>query len=167
MVVDCAVAVVQTSRAIRSAEQHLEECPIRFVFGSESAVFRTMHNDLPFGRAKAPPPYTAALFQECFKDGKLIRHRDRSLVSWSCVVRSRSRFKGLRKKIGMKSTMIGMSSFSPEWALTRSLLENNLKLKTIGCNSSICYLWVQSRGRNGFTGRHNLNFIIYFKPTRA
>ena len=166
MVVECAVAVIQTSRAIRSAEQHLEECPIRLVFGSESAVFRTTHNDLPFGRAKAPPPYTAALFQECFKDGKLIRHCDRSLVSWSCVVRSRSRFKGLRKnwdEIDNDRIVV----LSPEWPLTRSLLENNLKLKTIGCNSSICYLWVRSRGRNGFTGRHNLNFIIYFKPTRA
>ena len=80
-VVACTVAVTQARRLIRSAEQHQEECPISLVFGSGSSAFRTAHNDLPFGRAHAPPPYTAALFQERFKNRKLIRHCDHSLVS--------------------------------------------------------------------------------------
>jgi hypothetical protein len=48
-----------------------------------------VHNDLPFGRAHAPPPYAAALFQEQFKNRKLLRHGDRSLFS---MVLGRSKF---------------------------------------------------------------------------
>ena len=73
------MAGTQAGRLIRSAEQHQEERPISLVFGSGSAAFRTVHDDLPFGRAQAPPPYAAALFQEPFKNRKLIRHL-RSLI---------------------------------------------------------------------------------------
>jgi len=84
-VVAKAVAVTQAGRLIRSAEQHQEERPISLVFGSGSAAFRTVHDDLPFGRAQAPPPYPAALFQEPFKNRKLIRHL-RSLIGQSGLV---------------------------------------------------------------------------------
>jgi hypothetical protein len=77
----CAVGVTQAGRLIRSAEQHQEERPIGLVFGRGSAALLTVHNDLPFGRAHAPRPYAAALFQEQFKNRKLIRHCDHSLVS--------------------------------------------------------------------------------------
>jgi hypothetical protein len=50
------------------------------VFGSGSTAFRTVHNDLPFGRAQAPLPYAASLFQERFKNRKLIWHCNRSSV---------------------------------------------------------------------------------------
>ena len=70
---------------IRSAEQHQEERPISLVFGRGSAVLRTLHNDLPFGRANAPPPYATALFQEQFKNRKLVRHCD--LISQAGYVR--------------------------------------------------------------------------------
>ena len=66
---------------MRSAEQHQEERPISLVPGSGSATFRPVHDDVPFGRAQAPPPYAAALFQERFKNRKLIRHGHRSLVN--------------------------------------------------------------------------------------
>jgi hypothetical protein len=57
---------------IRSAEQHQEECPISLVFGSGSAAFRTLHDDIAFGRANAPPPSSAALPQDHVKNWKLI-----------------------------------------------------------------------------------------------
>ena len=70
---------------IRSAEQHQEERPISPVFGRGPAALRTVHNDLPFGRAHAPPPYAAALFQEQFKNRKSVRHCD--LISQAGFVR--------------------------------------------------------------------------------
>jgi hypothetical protein len=70
---------------MRSAEQHQQERPISLVSGSGSAAFRPVHDDLPFGRAQAPPPYAAALFQEPFKNRKLIRHL-RSLIGRSGLV---------------------------------------------------------------------------------
>jgi hypothetical protein len=66
---------------IRRAEQHQEECPVSLVFGSGSTAFRPVHNDLTVGRAHEPAPYAAALFQERFKNRKLIRHGHRSLVN--------------------------------------------------------------------------------------
>ena len=59
-------------RLIRRRQQQLEECPGSFVFGSGSAAIRTLHDDGPFGRANAPPPYSAALLQHQFKNGELI-----------------------------------------------------------------------------------------------
>ena len=129
---------------IRSAEQHQEECPISLVFGSGSAAFRTVHNDLPFRRAHAPPPYAAALFQERFKNRKLIRHCDRSLVS--LVLCRSSQVQGLQQvrqncmKFG--DDLIGLC---PEVSAQRRVCscdaehlprKNNLKLKAVGRSSS-------------------------------
>jgi hypothetical protein len=63
---------VSWNQSIRRGQQQLEECPVSFVFGGGSAAFRTLHDDLPFGCAHAPPPSSAALLYGEFKDWKLI-----------------------------------------------------------------------------------------------
>jgi hypothetical protein len=69
------------NQAIRRGQQQEEERPVSFVFGSGSAAFRTLHDDIPFGCAHAPPPCSPAFLQELFKNLKLVRHRDRALRS--------------------------------------------------------------------------------------
>ena len=59
-------------RVIRRRQQQLEECPGSLVFGRGSVALRTLHDDGPFGRANAPPPYSAALLQHQFKNWELI-----------------------------------------------------------------------------------------------
>jgi hypothetical protein len=59
-------------RLIRRGQQQQEECPVSLVFGSGPAALRTHHDGSPFGRANAPPPYSAALLQHQFKNRELI-----------------------------------------------------------------------------------------------
>ncbi len=76
-IVTRAVELAQPGRPIRRPQQQLEECPVSPVFGSGSAAFRTLHDNLPFGRAHAPPPGPASLLQDHFKNRKLVRHCNR------------------------------------------------------------------------------------------
>jgi hypothetical protein len=61
------------NQAIRRGQQQEEERPVSFVFGSGSAAFRTLHDDMPFGCADAPRQCSAALPQGQFKNWKLIQ----------------------------------------------------------------------------------------------
>jgi hypothetical protein len=93
-VVTPAVGMSQPGRPIRRPQQQLEECPVSLVFGSGSAAVRTLHDNLPFGRAHAPPPSPASFLQDHFKNRKLIGHCHRSIdrVEFHiCVVPSRRR----------------------------------------------------------------------------
>jgi hypothetical protein len=69
-----ATGIAQPGRPIRRPQQQQEECPVSPVFGGGSAACRTLHDNLPFGRAYAPPPSPASLLQDHFKDRKLIGH---------------------------------------------------------------------------------------------
>jgi hypothetical protein len=60
-IVTRAVEIAQPGRPIRRPQQQLEECPVSLVFGNGPAAFRTLHDNLPFGRAHAPPPDPASL----------------------------------------------------------------------------------------------------------
>jgi hypothetical protein len=102
--------------------------------------FSTVHNDLPFGRAHAPPPYAAALFQEWFKNRKLMRHCDRSLVRLVLCRSISSQVQGLQQipQNSMKSDDLIGFCLHPElpaqrraWSCMWSIL-TNLKLKTVG-----------------------------------
>jgi hypothetical protein len=62
-------------------QQEQEECPDGFVFGSGSAAFRTLHDNIPFGSADAPPPSSAALPQGQFENWKRIQ------TSRSCLAK--------------------------------------------------------------------------------
>jgi len=62
-------------------QQQQKERPVGIVFGSGSAAFRTVHDDIPFGSADAPPPSSAALLQGQFKNWKLIQ------ISRSCLAK--------------------------------------------------------------------------------
>jgi hypothetical protein len=89
-----AVGITQPGRPIRRPQQQQEECPVSLVFGSGSAPVRTLHDNLPFGRAHAPPPSPASLLQDHFKNRKLIGHCHRSIGQvefHTCVVSSRRR----------------------------------------------------------------------------
>ena len=76
-------------RSIRRGQQKQEQCPVSLVFGGESAAFRTLHDNLPFGRAHAPPPGPASLLQDRFENRKLIGHCNRfngsSRVPYLCL----------------------------------------------------------------------------------
>jgi hypothetical protein len=69
-----AVGIAQPGRPIRRAQQQQKERPVSLVFGSGPAAFRTLHDNLPFGRAHAPPPGPASLLQDRFENRKLIGH---------------------------------------------------------------------------------------------
>ena len=85
-IVTRAVGITQPGRPIRRPQQQQEECPVSPVSGSGSAACRTLHDNLPFGRAYAPPPSPASLLQDHFKDRKLIGHcvRFNSGVPYLC-----------------------------------------------------------------------------------
>ena len=97
VIVTGAGGITQPGRPIRRPQQQQEECPVSPVFGSGSAACRTLHDNLPFGRAHAPPPSPASLLQDHFKNRKLIGHCVRFNLDQAalhiCVVPSRRRFK--------------------------------------------------------------------------
>jgi hypothetical protein len=68
------VEITQPGRSVRRPQQQQEECPVSPVFGGGPAAFRTLHDNLPFGRAHAPPPSPASLLQDHFKNRKLVGH---------------------------------------------------------------------------------------------
>ena len=107
-VVTRAVGITQPGRPIRGPQQQQEECPVSLVFGSGSAAVRTLHDNLPFGRAHAPPPSPASLLQDHFKNRKLIGHCNRSIDQvefHTCVVPSRRRVQNLPRGRQNSTTM--------------------------------------------------------------
>jgi hypothetical protein len=100
-----------------------------------------VHDDFPLGRAQAPPPYAAALFQETFKNRKLIRHL-RSLIGQSDLVSfdlvAGLRFAAKYSKNCMEELLVVLPQAFAQRALeVRSIFQGiNLILKTTGCSFS-------------------------------
>jgi len=102
---------------------------VSFVFGSGSAALRTLHDDIAFGCAHAPPPFSAAFLQDHFKNKKLVqalrsclakrfqripRNGKGHLPSWSVEMRNwsmemRSLFRVVN--LGISSALRGCSLF--------------------------------------------------------
>jgi hypothetical protein len=134
-----AVEITQPGRPIRRPQQQQEECPVSPVFGSGSAAFRTLHGNLAFGRAHAPPPGPASLLQDHFKNRKLVGHCDRfnrSAELHICVVHlvAGSNFspRGRQKLKKIGNARIGFISFS-----TLSGIEPWYREATIASSKSI------------------------------
>ncbi len=76
----------ELARSVGRGQEQKEERPVSFVLGSGSAAFRTLHDDIPFGCANAPPPFPAAFPRYHFKNSKLIlvlRSRLTRCLQWS------------------------------------------------------------------------------------
>ena len=180
-VVTAAVGITQPGRPIRRPQQQQEECPVSLVFGSGSAPVRTLRNNLPFGRAHAPPPSPASLLQDHFKNRKLVGHCNRSIDQVEfhiCLVPSRRRVqnspRGRQNSTAMPSRINVLSSAGARNIGTvqrRPHLPGILKPKTPGCHAPSNV--GQGRGKTAserkrqFKRRYNCCFIVSFNPTRA
>jgi len=67
-----ALRIVQRDRPIRRGKQQQEEGSLSLVLGSGSNAFKTLHENIPRGRANTPSPSPAALLHDHFKKWKLI-----------------------------------------------------------------------------------------------